>query len=122
MDAEIKAKWVAALRSGEYKQTRHLLRTTDDKYCCLGVLGTICAPEKWVKETQETDPGANTAYYHFAGEESLLPSEFAEKLGLDGSTQDKLTILNDGQEGHRFAEHIEPHSFEQIADWIEKNL
>lgn len=29
-------KWVAALRSGEYKQAQNQLRT-DEGYCCLGV-------------------------------------------------------------------------------------
>lgn len=37
MQAEVKAKWVAALRSGEYAQGRSQLRA-DDRFCCLGVL------------------------------------------------------------------------------------
>jgi hypothetical protein len=36
MDAELKAKWVAALRSGSYKQTHGQL-VKHDAYCCLGV-------------------------------------------------------------------------------------
>lgn len=39
MDIEVKQKWVAALRSGEYKQARKQLRSDDSSgYCCLGVL------------------------------------------------------------------------------------
>lgn len=34
----MKDKWITALRSGEYKQGRHALKTTDGSYCCLGVL------------------------------------------------------------------------------------
>lgn len=41
MNADIKTRWVAALRSGGYKQGRVCLRTKDDKYCCLGVLCDI---------------------------------------------------------------------------------
>lgn len=37
MDAEIKRKWIKALRSGTYKQGRNQLRK-GDAYCCLGVL------------------------------------------------------------------------------------
>ena len=37
MDRKLKAKWVVALRSGEYKQARGMLKS-DDAYCCLGVL------------------------------------------------------------------------------------
>lgn len=41
MNPEIKAQWVAALRSGEYQQGKnYLTRVTPegDKHCCLGVL------------------------------------------------------------------------------------
>jgi hypothetical protein len=37
MNPEIKARWVAALRSGEYQQTTGNLRT-ENGFCCLGVL------------------------------------------------------------------------------------
>jgi hypothetical protein len=40
MDKDIKEKWVKALRSGEYKQTRHVLRD-DDGHCGLGVLCAV---------------------------------------------------------------------------------
>jgi len=42
MNPEIKAQWVAALRSGEYKQGRHRLRD-GDRFCCLGVLCNLHA-------------------------------------------------------------------------------
>lgn len=41
MDSEIKARWIAALRSGEFAQGAGWLRTDGDdesRYCCLGVL------------------------------------------------------------------------------------
>ena len=39
MPAEIKAKWLAALRSGQYKQGKLFLYDgEEDAYCCLGVL------------------------------------------------------------------------------------
>ena len=39
MNPDIKAQWVAALRSGEYKQNHDgWLRDEEDHYCCLGVL------------------------------------------------------------------------------------
>lgn len=50
MKPEIKARWVAALRSGEYVQGRDCLRSTgpadvDDAFCCLGVLCDLAARE-----------------------------------------------------------------------------
>lgn len=41
MNAELKAKWVAALRSGEYRQGQGVLKTSKGEYCCLGVLCDI---------------------------------------------------------------------------------
>ena len=42
-------KWVDALRSGEYKQTRGALRGDDEgnepKFCCLGVACDLYAKE-----------------------------------------------------------------------------
>jgi hypothetical protein len=40
MDINLRTKWVAALRSGDYKQGRGEL-CKDGKYCCLGVLMDI---------------------------------------------------------------------------------
>ncbi len=43
MDAQLKAKWVEALRSGEFKQGHYELKNEDDdtRYCCLGVLCVV---------------------------------------------------------------------------------
>ena len=38
MTPELKARWIAALRSGEYTQGRNALKTPEGHYCCLGVL------------------------------------------------------------------------------------
>jgi hypothetical protein len=46
MDAELKRKWVEALRSGKYEQASGKLRV-GNKFCCLGVLCDLVDPEKW---------------------------------------------------------------------------
>jgi hypothetical protein len=38
MNPEIKAQWLADLRSGEYRQSTGALASIDGGYCCLGVL------------------------------------------------------------------------------------
>jgi hypothetical protein len=43
VNKKIKAKWVAALRSGEYKKGNFQLRNNDDEFCCLGVLCNLHA-------------------------------------------------------------------------------
>lgn len=37
-DLKRRDEWIKALRSGQYQQGCGLLRSPDDKYCCLGVL------------------------------------------------------------------------------------
>lgn len=48
MDAKLKAKWVAALRSGKYPQGVAMLKNVmpmATTYCCLGVLREIRNPK-----------------------------------------------------------------------------
>jgi hypothetical protein len=47
MNPEIKAKWVAALRSGRYEQGQHRLKSETGEYCCLGVLCSVIKAKKW---------------------------------------------------------------------------
>lgn len=60
MNPEIKAKWVAALRSGQYKQTTggmHKMVNGDCYFCAVGVLEDLCAEahEKgWVQNKWTT--------------------------------------------------------------------
>ena len=41
MRADVKAKWVAALRSGDYKQGKGTLLDKDNEYCCLDALDSV---------------------------------------------------------------------------------
>lgn len=105
MNAELKAKWVSALRSGEYEQTIGALRRgTAERfyYCCLGVLYCIEGKEKVPsKPTPETS--------------ALSRWEMDEptRILLEGMNDGGLTP--DGKQLHR-------HSFAEIAEWIEANL
>lgn len=112
MNAELKAKWIKALRSGKYKQgTGYLKREDlDDRtkttHCCLGVLCEI------------TDVSKHDSYggvYSFGGPDAMagattyLPDEI--KGEISSEQQKTLATMND-----------EGSSFEQIAEYIEKNL
>lgn len=51
MKQDIKERWISALRSGDYPQTKGTLRDADG-YCCLGVLCDIAAKDgviEWTK-------------------------------------------------------------------------
>lgn len=104
MKKEIADKWVAALRSGQYKQGREYLRR-GDQYCCLGVLCEVVEVE------------ATETYPHFSydGLMTFLPEVAQKRSGMksrDGSlagATECLAQLNDSGS-----------TFNEIADLIEK--
>ena len=115
MKKEIADKWIAALRSGEYKQIKGRLRT-DEGFCCLGVLCNIHAQEHPEIAARQL----RTSVY--LRETTLLPRGVMKWAGvsLDNNecllsagdfTRHALTYLND-KAGF---------SFEKIAEVIEKN-
>lgn len=75
-------KWVAALRSGEYKQTKEQLRF-GDSFCCLGVACDLA----------REDLGIDWKGGTFDTHSSYLP-ELVTKLlgGITGGAEDKLNI------------------------------
>lgn len=110
MNPDFKAKWVAALRSGQYPQICGALKDQHG-YCCLGVL---CAAVPAILEAHEAQRPSNVPPIEpgriYGG---LLRSQAAHLAGFEGPyTQHALTSLNDSQ-GKSFAE---------IADYIEVNL
>lgn len=98
MDATIKDKWIAALTSGEYRQTRNSLQFGGG-YCCLGVLCDLAAKEgkgKW-----GTDAGGCVFTDSKGLDEFDVPStDTLEWAGLVGSDWNHLAELND--DGHTF--------------------
>jgi hypothetical protein len=100
-DQELKAKWVEALRSGEYRQTTGHLKT-ENGYCCLGVLADIVDSSAWHRR--------NGQWYWNTGE-CLLPYSTQDYLNI-GDATDTLMDMNDSQDK----------SFDEIADYIEQNL
>lgn len=108
MNPEIKALWLAALRSGEYQQAEGMLRS-DVGFCCLGVLCDLHAKAglgAWDELSYE-----NTV--------DLLPDIVAKwaELGNSPCINDALLVdLNDGVNGY------EQRTFVQIADLIEEHL
>lgn len=106
MIPEIKAKWVAALRSGEYAQGQQKLKHLGGTptFCCLGVLCDILAPEAWEESSSHFG-------IHDGKEENPSP-RIQEMAGIDAVSVTELIQMND----------IQAKSFDQIADWIEATL
>lgn len=96
MDAQLKAKWVEALRSGKYLQTQGILRN-GEYFCCLGVLCDIQGADfEKIKNSYGT---------------LSLTFTPPELLGSLGSKAEVLAKMNDSGS-----------SFTEIADYIEANV
>lgn len=102
-------KWVAALRSGEYAQTRGQLGKPGkrihkkyDSFCCLGVLCDIVDDTKWIEFDDEI---------LYGGENFLPPDSVFKKVGLLPVIGLDLSNMND--DGMKFP---------TIANYIENNL
>lgn len=107
LNPEFKAKWIAALRSGNYKQTKYVLKS-DDRYCCLGVACEVAGLK---------DGGTTKGSSSFVGPNGddnhlIMPYSAAHALRLDDGDQKILGRMNDSEDS----------TFAQIADYIEANL
>jgi len=127
MNSEVKAKWLQALRSGEYRQTRCMLRSCNDAFCCLGVLCDIYTDEVegcWEYDGYDSD--GYTMINHNKDQHSKidLPACVIEWAGLeDANPQVHLKINDDNFAFVTLAElNDEGKTFNEIADLIEKQL
>ena len=113
MNAEVKAKWLEALRSGKYKQGQGRLRSRDNKFCCLGVLEDVLETPWTLKGTRFAVPdgGIPDAY------SGTLSPNSQVRCGISLHAIDHLTALNDGINNDGVGE-----TFSVIADYIEANL
>ena len=127
MKADIKQRWVDALRSGKYKQDIGHLRTRKG-FCCLGVLCDVYSPENWVAtgETINDEVFENWHYKtvdefgnHYAGE--VLPHDVMEFCDM-GTASPEIFIPH-GQKYKTLASiNDDGATFAEIADLIETHL
>lgn len=107
MDQELKAKWIAALRSGDIKQARGELLNEKGEMCCVGVLGRLLGI---------TDE-ALYQWRGFLGGCANSPGlDPLDKVGLPFGEIARLAGMNDGSGGKP------ANSFAEIAAHIEANL
>ena len=113
MNPEIKAKWIEALRSGKYRQTKEYLKR-GDKYCCLGVLCEVAGFRAHKEEGR----------WFYAEESQCLPAAVLKKVGLrnnKGALRNRKVFR--GEACHSLADLNDAGAdFNFIADVIEKQL
>ena len=86
MKPEIKTRWLEALRSGRYKQGRSALRTSNNEFCCLGVLCDIVRDQVGGRWEAESDACAFVVGTETRGDSSafFLPPSVAAFAGIAG--------------------------------------
>lgn len=103
-EPELFEKWVDALESGEYAQGKHVLRSNDNKFCCLGVAADK-AGVKWIERQA-------TCYVFRDHNDSFwsgnLPEDLGARLGFDDHISAHLIDLNDdhGATFHQIAAYL----------------
>lgn len=118
MNPKVKAKLIAALTSGKYKQAQGALRTRSG-YCCLGVLCDLYAKEHPRKGWRRRLPGESDIRFGVSSEQLLLPIEVQEWSGItkdngefyDRQTGNSCSLVELNDNGH---------SFDQIAKTIKR--
>jgi len=122
---QLRAEWIAALRSGEFKQGEHRLESIDNgnsSYCCLGVACVVAGRHGvHVEKYREGDDsvrvgnrrvGQLTGLY-LENQPEVLKAFWLNKAGghparYSNGRDKQLTVLNDTG-----------HSFKDIADALE---
>jgi hypothetical protein len=107
MNKELKERWVAALRSGDYPQTQNELCNSEG-YCCLGVLCDIVDNTKW----KNSEDGVISYDFGDSQHNEFPAIRWLVNVSLGYVTAQYLSTLND--EKH--------YDFHDIAQWITDNV
>ena len=116
---KIKKKWLKALRSGEYGQAKGVLTDGEGNFCCLGVL-QHCVSGGKVEVYDDTDDFATVPSRTWYRDNGIEVE--ADLVGINDDDELTLMRFNDGGFDHSTGKRIRRRNFNQIADWIEKNI
>ena len=114
MDAKLKALWLEALRSGNYKQTSNEL-FDGEGYCCLGVLCDVMLENGLtpggvaIRKTKDSITAG--------GSQTDLPYRVQVRIGLPPEVHSGAIRRNDGTDKDLFPDT--PQTFAEIADWLQ---
>lgn len=128
---EFAEKWIKALKSGEYKQGRHTLydNVDDEKvYCCLGVACLVGGATEEDLLDYYGDPSEKIEEEY---QQNITPEELWDESDLaflcynmnDGLTFNSTSYMKRKELIQQYiGDRTEPFTFEEIADWLEKNV
>lgn len=97
-NTEVIKKWVAALRSGDYRQTEGWLHD-ENGYCCLGVLCDIAVKDGVIpSETTRVNSHGETIT-EYDGQSQLLPQSVSDWSGITHSEGGYVYIPCEDEDG-----------------------
>lgn len=115
LNPEAKAMWVAALRSGKYKQGKGQLKDSTGGLCCLGVAQDVFGAPGSIR--MYADAGVCTTDVF-----SRLGIPVTNLMGELGACMDVPSVTINGRYHSLYVHNDTGASFEQIADAIENQL
>lgn len=115
MNQTVKIKWLEALRSGKYNQTKQFLKTNTG-FCCLGVLCDLYSKENTDSDWQWDD---HYGEYNFDGQVFGLPEIVMDWAGLLEYIPEVIYKNKQTTVAHMNDNDI---SFREIANVIENQL
>ncbi len=127
MNSQVKEKWIAALRSGEYQQGDGKLRNRDG-YCCLGVLCDLYSKEKntkWEFRGDDETIHLPMDYWYFDGESEFLPKSVMEWAEIEADCPE--VAVEDEDAGESIYDSIanlndSGYSFSALSNIIEEQF
>jgi len=117
LPADFKAKWVEALRSGDYEQGDYALRSVGG-FCCLGVACDLSGVE-WIKDQDDcyTTEAGNDCFPTADELGDRAISVLLQNTSVRNTFDEPVTVMRE------IANHNDMGApFSEIADWIEENL
>ena len=115
MNKEIKKKWIAALRSGDYKQTSFRLHGNDG-FCCLGVLCDIAEKEGICTSLKD-----HFGHVSYDETERILPNSVIQWSGASSHDPEVRDAAGDLSTLIEMNDRVDL-GFKGIADVIEAQL
>jgi hypothetical protein len=109
-------QWIAALRSGEYKQGRRRLQDGEDSYCCLGVACKLVIKNpsysfNRLVGSYPDDQNGSPEWLKGINDDFMIREIVKVDVGYDSIMARKISQLNDAH----------THTFSQIADLLEEH-
>lgn len=118
MKKSLKNKWIKALTSGEYGQTRGTLSDCKGNFCCLGVLEHVVMkgevevyPDDCIRDIP------SKMFYEYAG-----IAVGGANIHDDADLARLVELNDDVEEDDEAGEMVHHSTFKDIALWIDKNI